>query len=67
VAKGQTLPSKIAVKPKAKPLTRAQKLKNALKACHKKKSKSKRVACEKQARKKYGPKKSGTKHKASKK
>jgi hypothetical protein len=38
-------------------LTRAQKLKKALKACHKKKNKAKRVACEKQARKKYGPKK----------
>jgi Tol biopolymer transport system component len=39
-----------------KPLTRAQKLAKALKAC-KKKNKSKRVACVKQARKKYGPKK----------
>jgi hypothetical protein len=38
-------------------LTRAQKLKRALKACHKKRNKAKRVACEKQARKKYGPKK----------
>jgi hypothetical protein len=38
-----------------KKLTRAQQLKNALKAC-KKKSKSKRAACEKQARKKFGPK-----------
>jgi len=34
---------------------RAKKLKAALKACHKKKNKRKRVACEKQARKKYGP------------
>jgi hypothetical protein len=48
-----------------KKLTRAQKLKKALKACHKKKNKHKRVACEKQARKKFGPKKS--KHKAKKK
>jgi hypothetical protein len=27
----------------------------ALKACHKDKTKKKRVACEKQARKRYGP------------
>ena len=39
---------------KTKTLTRAQKLKAALKACHKKK-KSKRSACEREARKKYGP------------
>jgi hypothetical protein len=38
-----------------KSLTRAQKLANALKACHKKKSKSKRAACVKQAHKQYGP------------
>jgi hypothetical protein len=37
-----------------KQLTRAQKLAKALKACKKDKSKSKRTACEKQARKKYG-------------
>jgi len=46
---------------KAKKLTRAQKLKRALKACHKKfKAKrlhSKRTSCEAQARKRYGPKK----------
>ncbi|HEY1688095.1 MAG TPA: hypothetical protein VGF95_04450 [Solirubrobacteraceae bacterium] len=41
---------------KPKPLTRARKLAEALKACHQGKSKSKRVRCEKQARKKYGPK-----------
>ncbi len=35
------------------PLTRAQKLKKALKACHKLK-KSKRAKCERQARRKYG-------------
>ncbi len=34
----------------------AKKLKAALKACRKKKSKHKRVACEKSARKKFGPK-----------
>jgi hypothetical protein len=44
-----------AVKAKAKPLTRAQKLAKALKACHTKKSKRKRQACEKTARGKYGP------------
>ena len=47
------LPSKTAVKPK--PLTRAQKLAKALKACHKDKHRRKRVACEKQARRAYGP------------
>jgi NHL repeat len=40
--------------PKAK-LTRAQKLKRALKTCRKKHKKKKRRACERQARKKYGP------------
>jgi hypothetical protein len=53
---------------KAKKLTRAQKLAKALRACrtkYKSKSKkSKRLACEKQARKKYGPL---TKKKSSKK
>jgi hypothetical protein len=39
---------------KAKPLTRAQKLAKALKAC-KKKAKGKRAGCRKQARKRYGP------------
>lgn len=39
---------------KAKTLTKAQKLKNALKACKKDKSKHKRASCEKQAHKKYG-------------
>ncbi|HEY2141971.1 MAG TPA: substrate-binding domain-containing protein [Solirubrobacteraceae bacterium] len=46
-----------------KPLTKAQKLANALKAC-KKKSKKQRASCEKQAKKKYGATKS---HKKSKK
>jgi uncharacterized repeat protein (TIGR01451 family) len=50
---------------KKKALSRAQKLKKALKACKKKKNKSKRVACEKAARKKFGPKKA--KKKSSKK
>jgi hypothetical protein len=42
-------------------LTRAQKLKKALKACSKIKKKKKRVACVKAAKKKYGPKKKGKK------
>jgi hypothetical protein len=41
--------------PKAK--TRAQLLKAALKACHKKHNKGKRQACERQAQRKYGAKK----------
>jgi hypothetical protein len=50
------------VKPKAKPLTRAQLLAKARKACKKDKKKSKRIVCEKQARKRYGPlKKKGKK------
>jgi hypothetical protein len=40
---------------KKKSLTRAQKLAAALKACHKKQNKAKRAACERTARKKYGP------------
>jgi hypothetical protein len=51
----EVLGEKVTVKPKSKPLTRAQKLKKALKACRKDKKKPKRIACEKQARKKYGP------------
>jgi DNA-binding beta-propeller fold protein YncE len=39
-------------------LTRAQLLKRALKKCHKIKKHNKRVACERQAHKRYGPKKS---------
>ena len=41
--------------PKPKPLTRAQKLAKALKQCKKDKNKKKRTACEKEAKKKYGP------------
>ena len=43
-------------KKKKKSLTRAQKLAKALKACKKDKSKAKRAACEKAAKKKYGAK-----------
>jgi len=59
------LPAKEAAEPKStpKPLTRAQKLANALKACRKDKNKRKRAVCEAQARKKYGP----VKHAAAKK
>ena len=49
--KGNIVP--IPVKPVVKPLTRAQKLTDALRACRKDRKKSKRVACEKSARKKY--------------
>jgi DNA-binding beta-propeller fold protein YncE len=51
------------VKAKAKPLTRAQKLTDALKVCRKDKRKSKRQTCEKQARAKYGPTKKKAKSK----
>jgi hypothetical protein len=47
--------------PASKPLTRAQKLKRALRACRARRNKTKRKSCEKQARIKYGPK-----HKAKK-
>lgn len=47
-------PAKPAVKAKAKPLTRAQKLVKALKACKRDRSKKKRAACEKKARRTYG-------------
>jgi hypothetical protein len=54
------LAAKPAVKAKAKPLTRAQKLSKALKACRKtkgsgKQAKAKRAKCEKAARKNFGP------------
>jgi DNA-binding beta-propeller fold protein YncE len=47
-----------------KPLTRAQKLAAALKVCRKKRDAKKRAACERAARKRYGPKaKSGSRGK----
>jgi len=51
-------PPPTAPKVKPKPLTRAQQLANALKACRgkPKKSKKKRAACEAQARKRFGGK-----------
>jgi DNA-binding beta-propeller fold protein YncE len=48
--------SKVPMKPRAKSLTRAQKLYKALHTCRKDKSKKRRAACEKRARKKYGTK-----------
>jgi hypothetical protein len=42
-------------KPKAKSMTRAQKLASALKACQKLKRRSRRLACQVQAHRKYGP------------
>jgi hypothetical protein len=44
-----------AVKPKAKPETRAQKLAAALKVCRRKHGKAPRGACERQAHKQFGP------------
>jgi DNA-binding beta-propeller fold protein YncE len=58
----QVLSSKVVAK---KPLTRAQKLALALKACKKNKQRNKRVACEKKARKQYGPIKKAKKAKKS--
>ncbi len=54
---GNVLPpaAKQLVKPKAKPLNRAQKLAKALKACRRQKSKRGRASCEARARKRYGP------------
>ncbi len=45
----------LAIKAEPKPLTRAQKLAVALKACTRLKKRSKRHACETSARKRYGP------------
>jgi hypothetical protein len=58
----RTAPMTVTGCPKAKPLTRAQKLTKALQACHKK-ARQKRAACQKTARKKYGPIKVKKKHK----
>ncbi len=51
-----TPPSGAPAKPTPRPLTRAQKLANALKACRAKRNKRKRAGCEMQARKRYGSK-----------
>jgi DNA-binding beta-propeller fold protein YncE len=57
-AQQQVLHEKVSAPPAKKAPTRAQKLASALKKCAKDRKKSKRQACEKQARKLYGPKKS---------
>ncbi len=44
-----------ALPPKSTPLTRAQKLRNGLKACKKYKAKRTRARCERNVRKRYGP------------
>jgi len=56
VSRVEVLSSKSSKPPATKPLTRAQKLDRALKACRRqhRHSKHKRTACEKQARKRYG-------------
>jgi DNA-binding beta-propeller fold protein YncE len=61
-----TAPGGGALPKKAVKLTRAQKLKRALKACRKKHNKHKRAACERQARKKYAAKHKGAAKKAGK-
>ena len=60
-----TPPPPAVVKPKSKPLTRAQKLAKALKVCAKDKQRSKRAECQKQAKQKYGPTKKKAKAKKS--
>jgi hypothetical protein len=56
LGRNSVLPS-ITSTPPAKKLTKAERLKKALKSCKKLKKKQKRVSCEKAARKKYGTKK----------
>jgi hypothetical protein len=53
VGHGEVLASKNKQRPQAKAPTRAKRLARALKACKKAKPKSRRVACEKRARKRY--------------
>jgi hypothetical protein len=52
---------------KPKPLTRSQKLAKALRTCRKDHKKSRRMTCEKAARKSYGPLKAKSKHGKAKK
>lgn len=59
-------PPAVGVKAKAKPLTRAQKLAGALKVCRRDRKRAKRQACEKAAKKRYGPVKSKKKQKQKK-
>jgi hypothetical protein len=51
----QSTPISVTGCKQTKTLTRAQKLKAALKACHRDKNKGKRQSCEKAAKKKFGP------------
>jgi hypothetical protein len=51
----QTTPISVTGCPKVKALTSSQKLKAALKACHKKPKGAKRSGCERTAHKRYGP------------
>jgi hypothetical protein len=66
---GNPTPAAPAAKPKPKSAAqlKAEKLKKALKSCHKQKNKRKRSACEAKARKLYGPQKAAHKAKKSKK
>jgi hypothetical protein len=52
---GNLAPPAASVVVKAKPLTRARLLANALKACHKDRARKQRVSCGRKARKRYGP------------
>jgi Fibronectin type III domain len=52
---GNLPPPLVAAKPKPKPETRAQKLAKALRVCRRDRSKRKRVACEREAKRRYGP------------
>jgi DNA-binding beta-propeller fold protein YncE len=64
---GNLAPPKSVVLPtKAVKLTKAQELAKALKTCRRIKTKKKRVSCERQARKRYAPKKAKRGKKASK-
>jgi len=63
VIKQNTKVALIGCKKRAAALTKAQLLSKALKACKKNKAKSKRLVCEKRARKKYGTKKKAKKKK----
>ena len=56
---GNVLPSPPNPAVRAKSLTRAQKLIQVLKACHKKKGRKKQVLCERRARKRYSAKPTG--------
>jgi DNA-binding beta-propeller fold protein YncE len=60
-------PAAPVARPKTSAQLKAEKLKQALKACHKQKKKHKRVTCEAKARKLYGAHKAATPKKASKK